>query len=805
MPRYIFLFLALFMILTSRSQSFIKGRIQDSLSAPIPYCPLALVRTADSSIVKGSIANENGEFVIEPALKGSYFIKISYVGFADYYSEPIVVDSSSQLNLPPFALKSAGNTLKEVSVTAIRPTIEFKDGLVVLNVENDILSSGNTVLDLLKRIPGVSVDALNNVTVNGKTGVRFMIDGHLQQIPTSQLMTILSNMSSESVSTIALIKNPPAKYDASGTGGLINIATRKVKLKGFNGSVFESLGQGKRYGTVSGLTLNFKSDKLSVFTNIIYSNRDIFDVTQADRTLNMPQGTEFINSKGSNEAFRSVANINGGLEYNLTERSTLGLNVSGGPTSSRGYRTSNTTIDGVNLFNYDQLIYKTNNDESYNSPSVNLNFTQLLDTNGTQLTVFADYTNFLYDQTNLNRNFFFTDNAEVSPMLSYKNLTHLDFKIATQKIDFTKKLTKSLLFETGLKSSFVENISNVGLERNNPGTEIFYPDAVFSSRFDYKEKIFAGYLNFIKTIKKITLQTGLRSEQTNINVLSRTTDYTLKRNYINFFPNLSVDYKPNEKNTLQLTYSYRIDRPNYDQLNPGKIFIDQLDYGTGNPALRPQYSHNINVEFNHRNFITNSFSFTNIRNSIYGYSYTKNTSQINVDTIYNFAQKNILSYGLFIQKQLASFYRLQFSGLVAYMYSSGMINNTNVSAEIVAIKTTLNNDLFLPKGYKLQVNATYASPYRDGIQLYSQRGSLNFAIQRRFFKNQLNAVLSVNDILYTDFGSITTKLPNQSSYYREKNDTRRVRLTLTYKFGNMKIDRKLESRDEGIRVKKTKS
>ncbi len=212
------LFLSLFLCFTSNSfsQNYIKGIVSDSLNAPVAYCPIALMNAADSSQVKGNISDSAGFYVFEKVKPGNYFIKFQAVGFKPISTASFTFDSLSQITIPNVVLQVEGVNLKEVSITANIPLIEFKKGMVVMNVENDLLAKGNTVLELLKRIPGVIVDAQNNITINGIGGARFMIDERLQQMPTPQVVDMLAGMSADAVKKIELIKNPPARYDAAG-------------------------------------------------------------------------------------------------------------------------------------------------------------------------------------------------------------------------------------------------------------------------------------------------------------------------------------------------------------------------------------------------------------------------------------------------------------------------------------------------------------------------------------------------------------------------------------------------------------
>lgn len=804
MFRYLIILFTLFSVSSFYSQSVISGKVQDSSKIDIPYCSLALLNAIDSTIFKGNGTNELGEFRFENVPKGIYFIKISYIGYANLNSQVFTVDSHAMV-FPTFYLQTEGKNMEEVSVKAFRKTISFENGKVILNVENDIMSAGNFVIELLRRIPGVSIDAQNNISVNGKQGVKFLIDGRLQQFPSSQMIQILSNMSSESVSKIELIKNPPAKYDASGIGGLINIVTKKAKLKGFNGSVTNSTSHGKGLGEMTNVSLNYKSNKLSIFGNVMGSYRDYKNGLSFDRSFQNVGSNSSFSLTGKDEFFVSTVNFKMGIQYDYSSKTILGINIDGGVVGFHTVGKTHTSISGNPSLNYTDLDVITSNREKYFTPTVNLNINHLLDTIGSQITISADFLNYSNNRMNTNNNYFSdADKIENLPTLMYKNRNQLNFKIATQKIDYIKVFSNSFRLESGVKSSFVSNGCQSNVESNEEVPAIFKIDPRFTNNLIYKEQIIAGYVDFLKTVKKYTIETGLRVEQTLIQMQNFSSGFNLTRNYINLFPNISFDYKQSEKNNYHFSYSYRLDRPDYEQLNPSFTFNNRLNYGVGNPYLMPQYSHNFELELNHNDFITNSLSFVSMNNGIYNYSYTKDSSGISIDTVFNFALKQMFSYNLFMQKQFSSFYRMQLNSSLAYMDYVGKINNFDVRSNKMAFRGTLNNEFFLPKEIKLQVFVSYSSPYKDGFQNYSQQYSMNLAIQKRFFKNQLNVVLGFSDIFYSDYSSVSTSLPNQNYYSLTKNDTRRIRINLTYKLGKIKIENKIQDKkaEDAIRIKK---
>lgn len=794
-PKYSCLLLLLVFVIKSNAQYSIKGRITNDIdTSAVADCIVMLLNINDSAKISETLTDDKGNYHFDSIAAGHYFLKTSSNSYADFSSKEIIVDKD--IYFFDFLLHLKETILDEVAISTIKPGIKFKDGKIILSTADNPLASGSTVIELIKSLPGVSLDAENNITVNAKQGVRFMINEVLQQLPEAQMMVLLSNMSAESITSLELIKNPSAKYDASGTAGLINIVTRQSKIKGYNGSVIASLGMGKRFGGGSNVSLNFKSDKLNVFSNVSYIHRNPLTDFEMNRTINAGNEMQSINTKGDDVTHLYSFTVNAGLEYDISKKTMAGLNFRTLP----GKSTDHFIVGGQlsnSLLPYSRTDYTTDNVDRYNNPSITFYSRHSFDSSGTQLTFTTDYTHFRYKESRGSKNAFYDDyDTEVLPIKSYNNLLDLNFNIFTQKLDFTKSIGKEMVFESGLKAAFVENSSDAGLMRNIPGTATFYNDTSFSSIYNYKEKIFAGYVNLTKTIGDFSLQGGLRAEQTYVYAFNRTNNRKLHRNYFNVFPSLNVAYKQSDKNSFQFTYSYRIDRPGYDQLNPIRLFFSELNYGTGNPNLVPQYSHNLNLDYNYNNMLMSGFAFTRYSNSIYRYTYSEVQSGIQIDTLANLASRSILSYTLTFQKQWGKVFNMQLTGMLAYCYSSGTLNETLVDNHSLMGLINSNNDFILPHKVRLQLNGRYSSPYTDGIQHFSQRGSVDIALQRRFMSDKLNVVLGIYDVLYTDYGNVKSNLPNQAYYEYAKNDSRRVRLSITYRFGNMRIERRVNNSDE---------
>jgi iron complex outermembrane recepter protein len=773
------------------SQNSVSGNVSDSSGVAIPFCPLGLFNSSDSTLIKGNLSDSAGNYKFTGLTPGIYFIKYSYVGYKNFSSEAFNLDSNSQFILKTHILKTEGTNLKEVSVLVLKPLIEFKKGMIVMNVENDILAKGNTVLELLKRIPGVIVDAQNNISINGSPGARFLIDDRLQQMPAPQVIDMLLAMSADAVSKIELIKNPPARFDAAGTGGLINIVTRKSKVKGYNGNIGFGISEGQRLRFGPNASFNFKSDKLSIFTNFSYGNWDGISHQEFKRTLERDGSTESINTLGIAESFQKVFWGSGGIEYDLTKKTVLGFYINGNHNDDFYLNNSETNISNSNAFNYGKLVYKTDDYFNQSSPNYNLSLVHKLDSAGGQIRINAGYNNFLERNTKLNVNRFYNnDDVEIAPVSTYHNLTDRNFKVFTQKADLNKTFKNKLSIESGLKSTFTNNLHENELIYSNQSTGYFIGDTTFYNSFRYKERILAAYTTLSRSWDKINISLGLRAEETDIHANNLKTDYTFNRKYFNIFPSGSIDLTLSKKHTISTAYSYHIDRPHYGMLNPVRIFNEQLNYSAGNPELKPQFTHHVNLDYNYNQFITQSVGVDKTKDFTYWYTYSSEASRVNVDTISNVADRNNLYYSVSAQKRI-KWYSFQTYAVVMYRTMSGELLNQSVSSEIVQLYFNLNQEFYLPKDFKIQIWAGRGSGFQDAIQYYYPRSAVHISVQKTFMNNKLFLSIGLNDVFYKDNQAYTSMLPDQYFYWFDRNDTRRLRFTINYRFGKMRFDQKI--------------
>lgn len=780
------------------SQNSIKGVVTDSIHNPVPFCSMVLLNALDSSQVKGNMSDSVGAFVFEKVKPGNYFIQFNSVGYKPASGSVFSVDSISQISLPPQILGTVGVNLKEISVAIYKPTIEFKKGIVIMNVENDLLAKGNTVLELLRRLPGVIIDAQNNITINGTTGVRFLIDDRMQQMPTPQIMDMLAGMSADAVSKIELIKNPPARYDAAGTGGLINIVTKRAKINGYNGNIGAGASQGKRFRVGPSGSFNYKSKKLSFFSNFSYGHWDGIEVNTLNRNIIYNGNTESIDSYGTNESFQRVFSGGAGVEYDITKTTLIGLYINGSTNNDLYVNNANTKISNSTFFNYN----KANNTitDKYNSgaPSVNVSLLQKIDTIGGEIKLRFGYDNYTENEVkNITNHFYDVNDVEIAPYGLYDNNTKRTFDVYTGKLDLNKTFKNKLTLESGLSANIEDDYSHSKLQFSNQSTGFFVGDTTFYQIGTLKQNLLAAYSTVSRSWDKFGFSIGLRAENTDVNIDYTSNNYFYKRNYLSLFPSGSLDFTLNKKNSITTAYSYRIRRPHAGMLNPIRQFNEQLNYSVGNPEIIPQFSHDFTVDYNYNKFINLSIGYDHAKDFTFWYSYTPDSSRVKIDTISNLPSFTNGYVSLSAQNRI-KWYSFQTYVVVTRQTFQGKLINQDVTSETYQFYFNLNQEFYLPKNFKLQMWASYGSPFRHGPQVYLERSAVHLSVNKSFLNQKLNVTLAFNDVLYKDYFSYTTTYTDQNFYQRDLSDSRRVRLTVNYRFGKMQIQQRLKAEGQAI-------
>jgi len=765
----------------------VSGSLLDEQGKPMTYATAILLNAKDSTIVKSTLSNESGVYAFEHIKTGSYIIKASTVGYEKALTQPFnLTPNSPNVVLPELKMQPATHSLNAVSVTAAKPLIEHLVDRTVVNVENSVLAAGNSAMDILERAPGVSVDKDDNISLKGKQGVTVMINDKLTYLTSAQLATLLRSTDGNTIKSIEIISNPSARYDAAGNSGIINIQLKKNKQAGTNGSLTVGTGYGAYWKDNQTLQLNHKEGNLNIFGS--FSHNDNKRIQDIGIKRIIPDST------GASTYFRQTSPIidaehnnsyRFGADYDLSPKNTIGFVVNGYFNTDQNDIDDRTYI-GKNFTQADSTLRTVSSiHQTYNNFAVNLNDTYKIDTLGQQLSADLDYSRFNNPAVSQYvTDYYLPDGSIQHPESFLGNHTPSIINIRTAKVDYTKPINKSLKLETGLKFSDVKTDNNLMEATDEAGPY------VSTNHFIYDEKIDAGYINFNKDFKGYSVQAGLRAEYTSstANGDSANVVSNIPRHYLNFFPSLFVNHTINDKNEVNFSYSRRIDRPQYDNLNPFVFHLDPYTYQKGNPYLKPQYTNNFEFNYTYNKSITLTLGYSRTTDVITEVPGTDPATKVSFITQDNLQVQNAYNANLYAPYTITKWWEGNVNATVFYLgFKSNGLEGGDLDRGQVAynIRTT---QTFTPiSGYKAELTGNYQSDLTYGLYDVKPRYSVDAGISHGFANKKLNVKLSMSDIFNTLRNDVNSNYQSTNLDITQKRESRITRLTVTWNFGNNKI------------------
>jgi hypothetical protein len=768
----------------------VSGTVVDGSAKTIESATITLLRAKDSSMAKMSVADRTGKFVFESINEGKYLVSITAVGHQKGYSEAFEISSATtSVVLKTIELIPQAKSIEGVTVSSKKPLIEQKIDRTIVNVEASVTNVGNSALEVLEKSLGVSVDKDGNISLKGKAGVVIYIDGRPNYLSGADLANLLRSMSASQLEQIEIMTNPPAKYDAAGNSGVINIKTKKNKQFGYNGSITTGYTQGRYARFNENGSFNYRNGKINLFSNLSYNRNHRGEDLYITRNFR-ETGTKNLLSK-----FDQVSNMENqnnfysgkiGLDYSASKKTTLGVVVNGFYNPGTWESKTNTLIYDPNDVLTARTKASTKNDEKWKNFSSNINVRTTLDSAGQELTADLDYIQ--YRSTSVQPlNSYYYDNSG--------NLLHSDLllgnlpqniTIYSGKADYTLPLKKGAKFEAGFKSSYVKTDNNANYDSIQNGQVVH--DFNRSNHFVYEENINAAYVNFSKQLsKKWSGQFGLRAENTNAKGDQLTTNIKFKRNYTQLFPTAYIQYSANEKNQFVLNYGRRINRPDYESLNPFIHFLDRYTFEQGNPNLKPQFSHNIELSHTYKGFLTTTANFSTTNDII------QQVLEQNEATNETFIKKaNIASsrqYGLSISayKQIRKWWSGNIYANVYNNHFKGVVNNDNISIGITGFMIQAQQQFKWGKGWSAEISGFYRSKGLEGVIFIEPVAQVNTGFSKQIMKNNATVRLNVRDIFGQGVFKGYSKYSNVDAQFKDVNDSRAASISFTYRFNKGKL------------------
>lgn len=745
---------------------------------------VTLQNATDSSIVKMLLSDKNGAFEFSISKSGNYKIVITGVGYETYTSKVISVNNNVQLG--NIELQTQSKSLGNVTVTSKKPPIEMKADKMVVNVDASPSNAGSNALEVLEKSPGVSLDKDGNISLKGKQGVTVYIDGRPSYMSGADLANMLKGMNASQLDQIEIMTNPPAKYDASGNSGIINIKTKKIKVKGFNGSVNASYGQGVYPKPNGGVNFNYRNNKLNVFGSFNYNYRKEYQQFQVNRNILNPT-TKEITSIFTQSAFmpnsRDAKNSKLGVDYDFNKKTSASVSLS---VLDLKMEFDNNITNKIANANGD--LQTTNIGRTLMSPRVtnyssNFNVRHKFDTLGTELNFDADYINYRDKHKQQFYNSFYNSTGTLinKPDTLYGSLP-TGYTIYAAKADFSKPLNKDTKLDIGAKFSYVESDNNIQFDSiiNNNRTV----DITRTNHFIYKEQIVAAYANLnTKISKKISMQAGLRYEQTIGKGNSITNKTTFTNNYQQLFPTLYLSYDASENHKFNINYGRRIERPRYRDMNPFLFIIDRYTFQRGNPELLPQFSHNIELSHVYKNVLTTTLNYSTT-NGVISEVVEINDATNEASLIRrNIAKREQIGLAVNLYLPLNKTFTVITNANVYHNRFTGKVNNTEADLSIIAGNFYAALQMKLNKGWDAEVNGFYNTKNVDGISTSRDMGAISFAVSKSVLNNKGKVSLNLRDPFLLQYYNGYTKFDNIDASIKNRWDNRQVILSFNYRFG----------------------
>lgn len=769
-----------------RITGYIAG-IQDG-SFPLVH----LLTAKDSAIAKATFGDSSGLFEFDLLKDDRYLVSVAHLGYLPYISTPIEIGPASpQQQLPDITLQPSATAIQEVEIVGSKPFVQQKTDHVIINPDALIGNAGATALEVLEKSPGVLVDLNGNISLKGKPGVVVFIDNKPTYIAAGDLANYLRSLPASIIASIELMTNPPAGYDAAGNAGIINIKLKRSTTKGFNGGINLSYGQGKYLRTNNSINFNYRINKVNFFSNIGWSENNSYQDLTINRYYYNQDGAynsaffqnSYIKSKNGGRTARA------GMDYYLSNRSTIGAVLAGFINPSASRVSNHARILDINNDPTSLIAATTTSDKKWKNGSVNLNYAYKIDDKGKELTANADYIAYSSVQSQSLMNSAFTPGNVLTSQSLLQSSLPATITIKSIKADYAHPLANNSKIDAGLKASFV-NTDNTASFFDIVNNEAI-PNYEFSNRFLYKEDIYAGYLNYARDWKKFSVQMGLRMEHTSINGHQLgnplVQDSSFTRRYTSLFPTLYLSYRADTLQRHQFGFSFgrRIDRPNYQDLNPFTYPLDRFTYYGGNPFLQPTFSYNFELSHIYKNFLTTTLEYNIADNLI------QETNEQRATIFYsrpgNFGRQTV--FGLSVS---GNFTLTKWWTLILYSECKNIGFRSVMYGQQLDEKKWYwyvgpTNQFIVTKNLSAELAGSYQTRILVGQFLTIPVWNIRAGLAYKVLKGNGSVRLNVSDLFYTnqpggDIRNITDSKANWLSYL----DSRVATVSFSYRFNKGK-------------------
>lgn len=770
-------------------------KVVNQQQQPIENVTAELLRMKDSSLVKFALSDKSGSVEFENILFGDYIIRTSLVNHEHQYSSAITLSSAQPLkNMDDITLLPVIKQLKTVEITGRKPFIQRMSDRIVVNVDNSSVNAGSSAFDVLERSPGILIDANDNISMRGRAGVIIMIDGKPSPMSGADLVNYLRSLPSNAIERIDLITNPSSKYDAAGNAGIIDLRMKKDQRYGTNGSLTAGYGQGIYPKANAGINFNHRNKKMNLFGGYNYAYRMNLNHLLLDR--NFFSNGQFTGKDEKDNYTKIPLKLNTfriGADFFPSAKTIIGFVVSANVNDVRPFNNNSSVVSDASKQPLFTFHTQTKNKHQNENTVANFNLKHTFDSTGKELTADLDLGYFGSDNfSSVNTQYYKLNGLPLQPDYNLDSYQKGNLKLATVKADYVNPMKNKARMEAGFKTSFVKTDNDARFYNMSSGTP--EDDVNKTNHFFYDENINAVYVNYKKEYKKIDFQVGLRAENTNVKTKQVKGNIIGDSSYTQLFPSAFFNYKLKEDQTIGISVSRRIDRPNYSQLNPFLFLIDVTTYSTGNPSLLPQFTWSYELNYTIKNI-----------NVTLGYSHTKDNQNIvitrfkdifpgipsddnvTIQIPVNLTSSDYFGVTVAAPVRISKWWNMINNANIFYNHFNGNLSGTTLNNGKAVANLSSNQTFTFKKGWTAELNGNYNSGGQYGFMAMRPQWGVGTGVQKSLWKGKGQIRLNITDIFWTNLPKATITYNNYIEYWKAFRETRVANLSFTYRFGNNKV------------------
>ena len=770
--------------LEAQQKGKLRGIVQESGKAsPLPFATVG-VYTQKDSLVGGGIADEKGNFEVDLPL-GTFYALVEFMGFEAHKSSVFTLSpKQNAVDLGTISLQSSTADLDEVVVQGEKTLMELSLDKRVFNVGKDLANAGGNASDILMNLPSVAVDPDGNVRLRGSANVRILIDGKPSGLVSFKGSSGLRQLPANLVERVEVITNPSARYEAEGMAGVINIILKKDNKQGFNGSGEVIVGSPLNLGFTA--NLNYRKNRINWFVNYGLANRISPGRSKLYQEVYQDEFSALLLQQRSTSTVNSLNNsLRAGLDYFFSEQSIL--------TASYVWRRSDAhRITDIRYEDYRNTLDNylgyalRRQDETEDEPNKEaiLNFKKRFDQKGKELNASFTYLNYWERSDQLFTQNSYTTTGQTLPKGALTQ-TSLNDEYENQyllQVDYTQPFATKGKIETGIRTSFREMENDYIVQEKQESGNFETIDGL-DNVFLYDENILAFYGIVGNERAKWSYQAGLRAEYTDIETRLVETKESNPRSYTNLFPSGHLNYKANEKNAFQLSYSRRIRRPVYNDLSPYVTFSDQRNYFSGNPNLNPEFTDSYelgHILYGEKSTLFSTVYYRSTQDKIQRIR-TVGDNGFSVTAPYNLVGEE--SYGLEFSGDYvaSSWWKLDFNANFFYATVDGSNLNQNFQATTTSMLFRQSSRFTLPKGWDLQVRGNYEARRKTAQGVQKGIFFLDLSASKKILNQRGTLIFNVADVLNSRINRYITEGSNFFTEGESQMVLRQTNLTFTYR------------------------